>query len=57
LLLSVRKFNNVRDPFELPDFWQQTALTSIYLITKSDSESTRKKAQDVNDFKWYLVDV
>ena len=35
----------------------RTALTSIHSITKSGKVVYQKKAEGVNDLRWYLTDV
>jgi len=50
------KCNNVRDPYELPDFWSPNSPHRCTLHYKIwGSESTRKTAQDVNDLRWHLM--
>jgi len=54
----VRKSNNVRDLYEFPDFWPPNSPDLNIVDYKIwDSESTRKKAQGVNDLRLYLIDM
>jgi len=53
-LSPVRKCNNVRDLYELPDFWPPNI---IHYIKKSGAASLPEKVQDVTDLRRHVIDV
>jgi len=55
-LPPLRQCNNVRDLYELPDFWLPNIPDlSTFQYKVWGSESTRKKVQDVNDLRRHLI--
>ena len=56
LLLSVQKYNNVTDLYELPDFCPLNSPDLNTFISKYGAASLSVKAQDVDDLRQNLID-
>jgi len=56
-LTPVRKCNNLRDLYELPDFWPPNSPDLNPVNYKISASSLPEKAQDVNDLRRHLIDV
>jgi len=56
-LSPVRKCNNVRDLYELLDFWQPNSPDLNPVNYKILAYSLLEKVQDVNDLRRHLIDV
>ena len=57
-LPAVRNCSNVRDPYELPDFWPLNSPDLKYISLQNLGQRVyQTKALDVNDLRQHLIDV